>query len=229
MLHGGSRLSLDASSSRAGLLEAASMLLGTSLVELVLRLLRVSSGLGLRLLGVMFPTSVLRLDVVGLGGQNFMNSLRLGLVGPVWLCIVRALEHLIHDDVARSLDPEVLIGAVGISADVGYNFREAECLLVVVTGRLGVIYRFLDLILLELNILLEHHLILSSKQRRLSVLGLALGRILEHLLICECIEVLGAGSSSPANSIVLSKARLWLIGGVLLRGFGLVDSIGLLA
>ena len=118
---------------------------------------------------------------------------------------------------------------MGISADVGYNFRETECLLLGVTGCMSVIDRFLDLILLELDILLEHHLILSSKQRRLGVLRLALGRILEHLLICECVEVLSAGSSPPANSIVLSKARLWLIGGVLLGGFGLVDSAGLLA
>ena len=140
------------------------MLLSTRLVKLVLRLLGVSGGLGLRLLGVVLPTSVLRLDVVVLGGQNFMNSLRLGLIGPVWLCIVGALEHLIHDDVGSPLNSEILVGAIGIGTDVGYNFRETECLLIVVTGRLGVIYRFLDLILLELHILLEHHLILSSKQ-----------------------------------------------------------------
>lgn len=143
----------------------------------------------MRLLGVIVPTAVLRPDVV-LGGQNFMNSLRLGLIGPVWLCIVGSLFHLIHDDVAGSLNSEILVGALGIGTDVSYNFRKTECLLIVVTGRLGVIYRFLDLILLELDILLKHHLILSSKQRRLSVLGLPLSRVLEHSLICECVEVL---------------------------------------
>ena len=88
------------------------MLLSTMLVELVLRLLAVSSGLGLRLLGVMISATVLRLDVVVLGGQNFMNSLRLGLVGPVWLCIICSLHQLVHDDVAGSLDPEILVGAL---------------------------------------------------------------------------------------------------------------------
>ena len=82
---------------------------------------------------------------------------------------------------------------------------------------MSVIDRFLDLILLELDILLEHHLILSSKERRLGVLRLALRGILEHLLVCECSEVMSTGSLPLTDSIVLSKARLWLIGGILLR------------
>ena len=194
------------------LLNASCMLLGTSLVELVLRLLRVSCCLCLGLLGVVLTASVFAFECFGIVRQNFMNSLVLGLIGRAGHALTCCLHHLVHDDVACSLNSQVFVGTLRISAYICYNFRKSHCLLSVVARCLCVIYCFLDLVLLELNIWLVHHLILSGKKRLLCALRLSLSRQLEHsLVISKSLEVVSAGSLSLVRSILLSDAIVLLI------------------
>ena len=123
-----------------------------------------------------------------------MNSLVLRLIGRGLSAVCIALHEGVHDLVVCSLDAKVLIRALGISSDIGHNFRQRHSLLSFIPRSLCVICRrLLELIsgLLDTGLVLViHYLVLSSKQRFLGALWLSLRWDLEWVLISEAVQVM---------------------------------------